>query len=303
MSTMPPGRPQKPFPLSGNEGPAASCLRRTEKVTVSLIITTYNWKEALELSLLSALEQNQPADEIIIADDGSREDTRDLVCRIAEDYRVPLCHLWQRDKGFRAARIRNKAITKAKGEYLIFIDGDILLHKAFIKDHQEAARPLFFSQGSRVLLTPNKSAQVLREKQRNFSFFEPGLKNRKNAIHSGLLSKLVRRKSLHLTGIRTCNFAFWRADGIAVNGFNEDFEGWGREDSEFAARLMSSGVQRQTLRFSALTFHLFHPANPRDFLERNDRLLENTVRTQSTWCINGLDKHLQLNRNSHHRSE
>jgi glycosyltransferase involved in cell wall biosynthesis len=267
-------------------------MRRAEKVTVSLIITTYNWNEALELSLLSALGQTQPADEIIIADDGSREDTRDLVGRMAGDYRVPIYHIWQKDKGFRAARIRNKAIAKATGEYIIFIDGDIILHQAFIKDHKEAARCRFFSQGSRVLLTPGKSAQVLKEKQLCFSFFENGLINRKNSIHSGFLSRLVTRKGRHLHGIRTCNFAFWRADGIAVNGFNEDFEGWGREDSEFAARLMASGVQRQTIRFRALTFHLFHPANPRDSLERNDRLLEQAIQTGSTWCINGLDKRL-----------
>ena len=266
-----------------------------EKVTVSIIITTYNWKEALELSLLSALDQTRPADEIIIADDGSREDTRDLVCRIAAFDRVPIYHIWQKDKGFRAARIRNKAIAKAMGEYIIFIDGDIILHKSFIKDHEEVARRRFFSQGSRVLLTPSKSAQVLKEKQLCFSFFENGLKNRKNSIHSGFLSRLVTRKSMNLNGIKTCNFAFWRADGIAVNGFNEDFEGWGREDSEFAARLMSSGVQRQTVRFRALTFHLFHPANPRDSLERNDRLLEHAIQTGSTWCINGIDKRLHAN--------
>ncbi len=276
-------------------------MRRTENVAVSLIITTYDWKEALELSLLSALCQTQPPDEIIIADDGSREDTRDLICRIARDHRVPIYHIWQKDKGFRAAQIRNKALAKATGEYIIFIDGDIILHKAFLEDHAKVARRRFFSQGSRVLLTPSKSAQVLQEKQLCFSFFENGLINRKNSIHSVFLSRLVTRKSMNLHGIRTCNFAFWRADGIAVNGFNEDFEGWGREDSEFAARLMSSGVQRQTIRFRALSFHLFHPANPQDSLEHNDRLLEQAIQTESTWCINGIDK--RLHANSYHSSE
>ena len=157
-------------------------------------------------------------------------------------------------------------MAKATGQYIIFIDGDILLHQSFIKDHYEAARSRFFSQGSRVLLTPSQSARVLKEKQRTFSFFERGLKNRKNAIRSGFLSRLVTRNSKNLSGIRTSNFAFWRADGIAVNGFNEDFEGWGREDSEFAARLMTSGVQRQNIRFRALSYHLFHPPNSRGSL-------------------------------------
>lgn len=259
-------------------------------MTISLIITTYNWKEALELSLLSALDQTRPADEILIADDGSREDTADLIEHITRESPVPIHHVWQEDQGFRAARIRNQAIVRAKSEYIIFIDGDVILHPTFLADHEEVARPRFFSQGSRVLLSQSKSALVLTNKQTHFSLFEKGLNNRKNALHSRLLSRLVSTKAANLKGIKTCNFAFWRADAMAVNGFNEDFEGWGREDSEFAVRLMNSGARRQTIRFRALAFHLFHPPNPRDSLARNDRLLEEAVRNRSTWCKNGIHK-------------
>jgi glycosyltransferase involved in cell wall biosynthesis len=261
-------------------------------VKASLIISTYNWKEALRFSLRSALYQTHPPDEIIIADDGSREDTRDLVYQIASGATVPIYHVWQEDRGYRLAMIRNKAIGRATGDYIIFIDGDIILDKDFIQDHKQAAKDHFFSIGPRVILTQSKTARIFKKEQFRFSPFEFGLKNRKNSVRSSFLSNLFSRQSIQMEGIRGSNLAFWRADAVAVNGFNEDFVGWGREDSEFAARLMNWGVQRQTVRFGALTFHLFHPANPRDSLERNDRILEQAIQTGSTWCINGIDKRL-----------
>lgn len=175
---------------------------------MSLIISSYNWKEALKLSLLNALYQTRPADEIIIADDGSREDTRDLVYQIASGATVPIYHIWQEDRGYRLAMIRNKAIVQAKGDYIIFIDGDIILDKDFIKDHQEAARDHFFSISPRVILTQSKTARVFKEEPFSFSPFEFGLKNRKNSVRSYFLSSLFSFQSLHLEGIRGSSFAF-----------------------------------------------------------------------------------------------
>ena len=259
---------------------------------LSLIITTYNWKEALELSMLSVLQQTRKPDEIIIADDGSSQDTEELVQHMAGGSPIPILHMWQEDKGFRAAQIRNKAIATAAGEYLVVIDGDIILHRGFIEDHEEVARPGFFSQGSRVLLTRNKTAVVLQTKKRNFSFHEFGLENRQNSIRSRFLSRLFSAQPKHLKGIRSCNFGLWRADALAVNGFNEDFEGWGREDSELAARLINRGIRRQNIKFRALAYHLFHPEHPKESLGRNDRILENTIKEGSSWCKNGIDKYL-----------
>jgi glycosyltransferase involved in cell wall biosynthesis len=259
---------------------------------LSLIITTYNWREALELSLLSVFQQTRKPDEIIIADDGSGQDTTELVQRMAEGSPVPIFHVWQEDKGFRAARIRNKAIVKAKGEYLVIIDGDIIVHMGFIGDHEEAARPGFFFQGSRVLLTRNKTVAVLQAKKLSFSFHEFGLENRQNSIRSLFLSRLFSARPEHLKGIRSCNFGLWRADALAVNGFNEDFEGWGREDSELAVRLMNRGIRRQNIKFRALAYHLFHPEHPKESLGRNDRILENAIKEGSSWCKNGIDKYL-----------
>ena len=261
---------------------------------ISLIITTYNWKEALHLSLASALAQTRLPLEIVVADDGSRPDTAELVHSIAAASPVPIIHSWQEDKGFRLARSRNKAIALASGNYVILIDGDILLHPSFLEDHQTYARQGFFVQGTRVLLGRNLSSRMLR----NGHFELPnclgwGVENKKNCLRSSLLARLFSFTSRRLPGIRTCNFAFWRQDALAINGFNEEFLGWGREDSEFTARLLNSGIRRQNLKFLALCYHLYHPMNTRDRLSINDTILQQTVARQSRWCEQGIDQYLQ----------
>ena len=258
---------------------------------ISLIITTYNWKEALQLSLQSVLNQTILPLEIVVADDGSRPDTTELVRKFGETSPVPVIHSWQEDKGFRSARSRNKAIAKAKGEYIILIDGDIVLESQFIEDHQAYAHPGYFVQGTRVLVGPELSAQTLRSGHLQLPFFYRGVENKKNCLRSVLLARLFSFKSTGLRGIKTCNFAFWRQDALRVNGFNEEFVGWGREDSEFAARLMNSGVKRRNLKFHGQGYHLYHPENSRNRLTLNDSILNKTIEEQLKWCEKGLDQY------------
>ncbi|MFH2122622.1 MAG: glycosyltransferase family 2 protein [Pseudomonadota bacterium] len=259
----------------------------------SLIITTYNWKEALELSLLSVFKQSHLPNEIIIADDGSDNNTQETIERLTKKSPVPLVHSWQRNKGFRLARSRNKAIAKATGDYLILIDGDIVLEQHFIADHILAAQAGFFVQGSRVLLDQKTTQQALQQQEIRTCLCAPGIENRKNCLRSPLLSRLFSFSSKKLTGIKTCNFAFWKKDAEDVNGFNEEFLGWGREDSEFTARLLNNGIRRQNIRFNALAYHLYHPMNSRKSLPVNDAILADTCDNHLTWCKNGLSQHLQ----------
>ncbi|NOQ46407.1 MAG: glycosyltransferase [Desulfobulbaceae bacterium] len=263
---------------------------------VSLIITTYNWKEALELSLRSALNQETEPVEIVVADDGSRADTRDVVKKIAAVSSIPIIHSWQKDKGFRLARSRNRAIVRAKGEYIILIDGDIILERHFLRDHCKFARAGYFVQGTRVLLKQELSVRVLAQGGLSASVCTSGVENRKNCLRSDVLARLFSFKSNKLRGIKTCNFSFWREDAIAINGFNEEFVGWGREDSEFTARLMNCGIRRQNVKFNALGYHLFHPKNDRNRLAANDRILQQTIEQKLRWCEKGIDKYLGIQR-------
>ena len=259
---------------------------------LSLIVTTYNWKEALEVSLRSAIQQTILPDEIIVADDGSRTDTGDVVAQMADLSPVPVVHSWQEDKGFRLARSRNRAIASARGEYIVLVDGDIVLERHFIEDHLGFARPGFFIQGTRVLLNRELSLQVLANKTMLPTFCRRGVENRKNCLRSKVLSRLFSFTSKSLGGIKTCNFAFHKQDAIGVNGFNEDFVGWGREDSEFTVRLLNSGIRRQNMKFNGVAYHLYHPMNDRTRLENNDEILRHTIARRLTWCAKGLDQYL-----------
>jgi len=256
---------------------------------LTLIITTYNWPEALLLVMESIKYQTILPDEVIIADDGSHDITKDLINSFKENSGLNIIHSWQEDIGFRAARSRNNAIAKSAGEYIVLIDGDTILHNNFVKDHIDNAEFGCFVQGSRVLLSKKQTEIALSEKIINFSFFSLGIKNRKNSIHSKLLSLIFSYKRNHLRGVKSCNMAFYIKDFVSINGFNNEFEGWGREDSEFVARLINKGFKRKNVRFNAIQFHLWHKENSRMSLSKNNAMLRDTINNQIHWCENGIN--------------
>lgn len=262
--------------------------------SVSLIITTYNWPEALELSLLGMSRQTMMPDEVIIADDGSRPDTADLINEMRKAFPTSIVHVWHEDDGFRLAAIRNKAIAAAKGDYIIQIDGDIITDKHFVEDHIAFSKEGCFTAGSRVSTDANLCRNLIKEKRIDISLFERGIGNRLNRIRCKTLTNYFRfryRKNKPYD-IRGCNMAFWKKDLLAVNGYNEDIAGWGAEDSEIAARLISSGVKRQFLKFGAVIYHLYHKQNSRDQKDSNYAILRETVKNKTTYCKNGVDKYL-----------
>lgn len=259
---------------------------------VSLVITTYNWKDALALTLRSAMQQSRLPEEIIVADDGSTDGTGSLVESIARVSVIPVIHSWQEDKGFRAAMSRNRAIALAKGDYIILIDGDMVLDPYFIGDHAATARDGFFVQGGRVILGESQTGQVISNGNISFSLLSPGIGNRKNCIRSRFLSKIFSRETSSVRGIKTCNFAFWRRDALAVNGFSEEFVGWGREDSDFAIRLLNKGVRGRNLKFLAKAYHLYHKICSREHLRANDEILQKTISEKRIWCEKGVRQYL-----------
>ena len=263
--------------------------------TTTLLVSTYNWPEALELVLLSVLGQTTLPTQVVIADDGSGEPTaavvRDFTSRL-QAVGVPLVHAWHPDEGFRLAAVRNLALARATGEYVLMIDGDCVLDPGFVRSHAAYARPGTFVQGSRVLVSQDRSARALAARDVRFGLFDRGLKNRQNALTSRLLSRLVPASQDPLRGTRGCNMAYWRADAVRVNGFNERFVGWGREDSEFTARMLAAGLFRRRLKFGGVVFHLWHQERPRAAVDENHQRYEEIVRTGASWCAEGLDRYL-----------
>jgi glycosyltransferase involved in cell wall biosynthesis len=258
----------------------------------SLIVATYNWKEALALVLATVRLQTTLPGEVLIADDGSRDDTREFLARETETFPVPLHHVWQEDRGFRKGRILNEAMARARGNYLIAIDGDMLLHPGFVRSHIRFAHPGRYLQGSRMMLGENATARTFAAGRRVAGAFSPNVRNRINGIHAPFLSPFSRgeRGPIHRT--RGCNISYWRDDIVRVNGYNEDMEGWGREDTELVARLMNSGVRRRNLKFAAVAFHLHHRTRPRDADAANFELVLKVVRDGVTRCEHGIDHHL-----------
>jgi glycosyltransferase involved in cell wall biosynthesis len=260
----------------------------------SLVLTTYNWPEALDLVLASALQQTVLPGEVLVADDGSGEATAAVVRAFVPRFAargVPLHHVWHQDEGFRAAAIRNRALARAAGDYILLIDGDCILHPDFVRSHLAFARARQFVQGTRVLLSEARARRALAAGETRFGALEPGIGNRLNALSLGWLSPFVPTPSDPLRGVRSCNMGFWLADARAVNGFNERFVGWGREDSEFVARLVNAGIARRKLKFGGIMYHLWHPERPRDALEANDGLLRAVRRAGTTRAEDGMDKY------------
>lgn len=263
-------------------------------MTCSLIITTYNWRQALFLVLKSILEQSITPDEVIIADDGSTENIAALINLFIKKSHIPIIHSWQKDKGFRVAKSRNKAIAKAKGDYIIVIDGDIIIHKDFIYDHKKFAKNGYFVQGIRAKLNNVKTQYIFKNQQYTFKPLEEGIKNKRHSISNPALSFLFSgtRYFNKLSMLQTCNMAFFKQDCISINGFNEDFVGWGREDGEFGARLLHSGIKRRDLRCAAIGYHIHHDGNSRNMLDINHKIYLNTLSNKLTRCANGIDKYL-----------
>lgn len=259
----------------------------------SLIVTTYNWKEALDLVFLSIARQIELPDEVLIADDGSRADTAELVAQWAKRLPLPVRHIWQEDDGFRLARSRNRAIAAAVGDYLIFVDGDMVLNRYFVLDHKRAARQGYFIQGVRVLTGPDMAQKMLTERSLDLSFFAPDIQRRRHTVRNSLLSWFIyQHVRTDQKAIRGSNQAYWRDDLLRVNGFDEQMVGWGREDNELAVRLYNSGIKRRNLKFAALTIHLYHRLRRSQGENPNDKYLRATIANRATRCVRGVSQHL-----------
>ena len=266
----------------------------------SLIISTYNWPEALTLCLKSVAAQSRRPDEVLVADDGSRGETRRTVMQIAEACSLPLRHIWHEDNGFRLSAIRNRAMAAASGDYIIQIDGDLILHPDFVADHIRMADRGWFVVGSRAILGESLSRRLLGSAAA-LDAANPAppaaigalcgdVRNRLNAFRLPLLTGLLKNRRGH--GARGCNMAFWRDDVLTVNGYDENMTGWGHEDKEFAARLRNAGIGQHTLKFGGIVWHLHHREAERSRENINLEMLHRTEREALVRCENGIDKYL-----------
>lgn len=268
---------------------------------ISVIVTTYNWKEALAACLASLFAQTDTDFEIIIADDGSRSDTGELIKLMQLQSPVPLKHCYHEDQGFRAGTIRNKAVAASAGDYLLFLDGDCVVFPHFIQRHRQLAQQGYFVPGNRILLNQIFTQTVLQTqlplyKQSVLTFIKWRLQGKINRLLPLLYLPLESLRLLrpdYWQQAMTCNLAIWREDFVAVNGFDQVFEGWGYEDSDLVIRLLHHGIKRKEGRFAVPVLHLWHKQNDRSEQQQNyQRLMERLAQADFVRAEKGVSQYL-----------
>lgn len=261
----------------------------------SLLISTYNRPKSLRVCLESVRRQSKLPDEIIIADDGSKEETRNFIAEISKNFPVPIFHVWQPDEGFRKAIILNKAVAKTNADFIIQIDGDVFLHPKYIEDFISIARKGYCILGSRVSLSKGRSEEI--ENSTNLPSFHPWSKGiiqkRFRTLYFKLGRKISRMSFLVNKKNKSqglgCSLAFWREDYIKINGNDEDFIGWGCEDRDFIIRLGRAGVLNHRIQFIGIVYHLWHVEEDRSFHQANRTLC---YTKKDIVCIKGISQYL-----------
>lgn len=241
-------------------------------------------------------KQSVLPNQIIIGDDGSTSETKELIASFAKQSPVPLLHVWQPDDGFKLAAIRNKSFVKAAGDYIMQIDGDLLLHPHFIKDHLKWARKGCFVSAGRSLLSPVLTNTMLQQNEIDYPPLSSVQVSKKfNALRLLPLaagSYYLNRGASNYKFVLGANMAFWKKDITAVNGYNEAFTGWGKEDNELAVRLQMAGINLRMLKNAAVVWHLHHKEANKSFNAQNEQQLAKTIQNKTTFAANGLNKYI-----------
>jgi hypothetical protein len=258
---------------------------------ISLIISTYEKPDALDQVLRGVRRQTEMPGEILVADDGSGTATRELIAQWQQRLPAPLRHVWHEDLGFRKTIILNKSLAAATGAYLVLLDGDCVPHHRFVADHARLAEEGFWVQGRRCFVRQDFAAE-----------FSPGATPMLRWILMGRITGLAKavwlprpwiRRNCGQRGIIGCNMGFWREDLLAVNGFDEEYTGWGiGEDSDVGTRLYHLGRPRKFVYGHALVYHLNHPMLGRAHVQASLQRLTETIRSNKIRCDCGVDQYL-----------
>lgn len=259
---------------------------------VSVIISTYNHQRPLELSLAGFARQSRMPGELLVADDGSGPDTVALVRRLLPQLACRTRHVWHEDRGFRKNAILNRALAAATGDYIILTDADCVPHRRFVEDHAALAERGFWVQGRRSYLD-DVASRSLAPGQRVPSMRLLLAGRLRGMAKAFRLPLPVIRRNMGQRGIIGCNMAVWRNDLLAVNGWDEAYEGWGiGEDSDLGSRLYHLGRARKFVYGRAIQYHLEHPILSRDQLPKNEARFRETLRLRKVRCEQGVSQYM-----------
>ncbi|RLD27152.1 MAG: glycosyl transferase family 2 [Bacteroidetes bacterium] len=269
-------------------------------LTTSIIISTYNSPHYLEMVLHGYNNQSYQNFEIVIADDGSTHETRELLERMKTEVFYPLRHVWHEDKGFQKSQILNKAIVACGTPYIIMSDGDCIPRQDFVEQHFKYREEGYFLSGGYFMLPLSISKTIGREDiytQRCFKISwlkQHGLISsfKNNKLSSGPLNAFI------LNTITPTNASWnghnasgWKDDILAINGFDERMQ-YGGQDRELGERLRNFGLKSKQIRYNAIVIHLDHPRGykTKESFERNLEIRKVAKTEKKKWTEHGINK-------------
>jgi len=268
----------------------------------SVIFSTYNSEEWLEKVIWGYQTQTFQDFELIIADDGSRVETKKLIEKYQTIVSFPIIHVWQEDNGFQKSQILNKAILASTTDYLIFSDGDCIPRKDFVETHLKYREKGRFLSGGYFKLPMNISKLISKDdvfSQKCFDvhwLMKNGLKKsfKNNKLSAqGFFSKFMNFITPTKPSWNGHNASGWKENLIKINGFNQEMQ-YGGQDRELGERLENIGIKGKQIRYSAICVHLDHKrgyVNPETWA-KNNAIRKNTRNKKVIWTENGIDKNV-----------
>lgn len=272
---------------------------------ISVIVPTYNRPKALKLCLLSLASQSIMPYDILIADDGSTAETRDTVLEMQEKLKhaFPVKHIWHEDIGFRKPKILNETVRQSTGDYLIFIDGDCMAHRHFIRSHVENSSPEAILSGKRVEIGKELTMRLLDRgtilNSFNLRLLWDAAMSRSRKVEEAIMIRnrylrhMTHRDRITDDGVWGCNFSLYKDLFIAINGCDEDFLDGSIEDNDLGIRVLNQGKQVRSVRGLAIIFHLWHNSSwsfENDKYQHNLAILKRRITNRETVCKNGIRK-------------
>lgn len=267
---------------------------------LSVIITTYNSEEWLRKVLAGYSVQTTRDFEVVIADDGSTEKTKEILQQFQSKFQYPIAHVWQEDKGFQKSKILNKAIKKATSDYLLFTDGDCIPRKDFVAQHLYYKQVGHFLSGGYFKL-PMETSQLITqdciEKQECFSkkwLISNGVKRSfklTKLSKTNWFAKLMNKVTPTKKTFNGHNTSCFKSDLLAINGFNEDMS-YGGLDREVGERLFNFGIMAKQIRYSAICLHLNHKRSyaTEETWRKNNAIRKFNKKNKVTRIKNGIEK-------------
>ncbi|MFK7781396.1 glycosyltransferase family 2 protein [Psychroserpens sp.] len=271
-------------------------------IDISVVISTYNNPKWLQKVLWSFDVQTFKNFEVVIADDGSNEETKRLIEAMCSELSYPIQHIWHEDNGFQKTIILNKATVAAKGDYLVYTDGDCIARADFLEVHSNRREAGYFLSGGYFKLPMTISETITEKDIREQHCFDinwlkqNGLKSsfKNNKITSkGSKERLLNAFTPTTATWNGHNASGYKSDIIAANGYDERMQ-YGGEDRELGERLFNAGLKAKQIRYSAICLHLDHERGyvKPEMIEKNIAIRATTKSDKITRTPFGIDKYI-----------